>query len=107
MADIINVIAPRSHRYDLQDPGSKIVFRDYDPRHPANEAYNMPAGEVCIEEGHGVEGDPAGKETPWRIALTPYVQGALSSGRLRLVAPGQDTAGGNLAENALGTLGAL
>ncbi len=100
----ILVAAPRRMRYDPLNPQSRIVFFDRDRRHPANKAYSMPAGEVCIDEGHGVKGDPAKKEAPWELYANARVVAALRSGVLVEVEPQEDTSDLGLTEDDLGSL---
>lgn len=104
---LILVAAPRRRRFDKLNPQSLIVFFDRDRRHPENGAYAMPAGEVCIEEGHGVKGDPAGKEQPWRLYANPRVVAALREGKLVEVEGGEDTTDLGLTEDDLGSLTSL
>lgn len=100
----ILVAAPRRARYDVTNPQSPIVFFDRDRRHPENPAYSMPAGEVCIDQGHGVKGDPAGKDKPWKLYANPRVVAALRSGVLVEVEPQEDTSDLGLTEGDLGSL---
>lgn len=108
----ILVAAPRRTRFDPLDPSSPIVFRDFDYRHPANHAYALPAGEVCIEEGHGVEGDPARANNPRgnppiEVYPTSAVAGALREGLLVEVRPKQSTADLAMSEDDLASLRSL
>ena len=103
----ILVAAPRRMRYDPLNPQSRIVFFDRDRRHPANKAYSMPAGEVCIVEGHGVKGDPAKKEAPWELYANARVVAALRSGVLVEVEPQEDTSDLGLTAGDLGSFVSL
>jgi len=109
---LIHVAAVRRTRWDELDPQSPIVLVEEDYRHPANPAYAMPAGEICIDEGHGVATDlarannPAGSP-PWCVYPTPAVQAAIAAGKLVKVEPKQDTADLAMTDDAIASLRAL
>ena len=108
----ILVVAPRKHPFDHLDPGSRIVFSEWDRRHPANPAYSSPEAEICICEGDGVDGDPARAKSPkgnppWRVFPTPAIAGALRDGRLVEVRQGEDTSDLQLDDSQLASLKSL
>lgn len=103
----ILVAAPRRTRYDQLNPQSSIVFFDRDRRHPENSSYSMPAGEVCIDEGHGVKGDAAGKTAPWMLYPNQRVVAALRAGTLVEIEQNDDTSDLGLTEGSLGSLVSL
>jgi len=108
----IFVAAPRKHPFDHLDPGSRLVFSEWDRRHPANPAYASPAAEVCISEGDGVAGDPARANNPrgnppWEVWPTPAVVGKITSGDLVRVEKGEDTSDLQLDDNQLASLNSL
>ena len=108
----ILVAAPRRHAFDPLDPGSRIVFSEWDRRHPANDAYASPVSEVCICEGDGVRGDPARANNPrgnppWEVYPTPAVTGKVTAGELVVVRKGEDTSDLALSDNDLASLSSL
>lgn len=104
----IFVVAPRKQRYDPANPQSLIVAHNRDSRHPANRAYDQIAGEICIDEGHGVKGDPAGKETPWEVYPNSYISGKVTAGKLVIVeSRADDTSDLALSDDDLGSLASL
>lgn len=104
----IFVAAPRKRRYDPDNPQSQIVAHDRDSRHPANPAHGARKGEICIDEGHGVKGDPAGKEAPWEVYHNSYISGRVTAGKLVIVeSRADDTSDLALSDDDLGSLASL
>lgn len=87
----ILVAAPRKRAWNEHEPGGEIALLSRGRLHPANPAYGMPAGEVCIVEGQGVKGDPGGQHTPWEVYPYPEVERAIRAGRLKQVGKNEDT----------------
>lgn len=114
MADkrTIFVVAPRRTRYDELNPQSAGVLMENDRRHPANPAYSKPAGQIDIEEGHGVKGDPArrnspGGNPPWEVYPTEAVMTALGRRTLVEVEAREDTSDLLMTDDDIGSLESL
>lgn len=114
MADkrTIFVVAPRRTRYDELNPQSAVVLMENDRRHPANAAYGKPAGQIDIEEGHGVKGDPArakspGGSPPWEVYPTEAVMTALGKRVLIEVEAREDTSDLGMSDDDVGSLESL
>lgn len=108
----IFVAAPRRTRWDPLNPESVGVLREDDRRHPANDAYKKPVGQIDIEEGHGVAGDPArakspGGNPPWEVYPTEKVMTALGQRKLIQVTPQEDTSDLNMSDDDVGSLESL
>lgn len=114
MADpkYIYVAAPRRTRYDPLNPESVVVIMERDPRHPENPAFSAPRGEICIDEGHGVDGDPArakspGGNPPWKVYPTAGVMAAMGKRALVEVQHRQNTAALGMSADDIGSLECL
>lgn len=114
MADVkyIYVAAPRRTRYNELNPESAVVIMERDPRHPENPAFNSPRGEICIDEGHGVDGDPArakspGGNPPWKVYPTEGIMNAIGRRALVEVQLRQDTKSLGMSPDDIGSLECL
>lgn len=108
----IFVVAPRRTRYDELNPQSAGVLMENDRRHPANPAYGKPKGQIDIEEGHGVTGDPARAKSPggcppWEVYPTEAVMTALGKRTLVEVYPTEDTSALGMSDDDIGSLESL
>lgn len=108
----IFVVAPRRTRYDELNPWSVGVLRELDNRHPANPAYVKRKGEIDIEEGHGVKGDPArakspGGNPPWEVYPTEAVMTAIGKRTLVEVEAREDTSDLGMSDDDVGSLESL
>lgn len=88
---VLKVAAPRKEAWDTADPSSRIVLCQKSRMHPENPDYGMPAGEIAISEGEGVEGDPGKRPAPWLVGPTPEINALLRAGRLVEVKANTDT----------------
>lgn len=112
MAELIKIAAPRTEPYDVNDPQSRIAFAERDRRHPANEAFALPAGELVLSQGDGVDGDPARANNPngnppLTAYPTPAVVAAIREGKLIEVRSAKDLEPAKLSESDLGSLTSL
>lgn len=108
----IFVAAPRRTRWDPLNPESSVVIFERDARHPENPAYSSPRGEICIDEGHGVAGDPAranspGGCPPWEVYPTQKVMEALGARKLVEVTAREDTSDLGMSDDDIGSLESL